>query len=160
MPRVWRITTPKGAEEAETQLEKIKWHLWHGNVREALFRACWLADDLDALESGYPTIKRFTRTAKEFHIYIKNNARAIPNYGECWRHGERVATSFVESTVNVVVGKRFIKRQQMQWSKKGVHLLLQTRTKALDGTLRHMFERWFPGLANDDQVNARCAGAA
>jgi len=117
------------AEEAETQLERIKWHLWHGNVREGLFRARWLADDLDALESVYPSIKRFARTAEEFQVYVKNNAHAIPNYGERWRHGERVATSFVESTVNVVVGKRFTKRQQMQWSKKGAHLLLQTRTR-------------------------------
>ena len=148
------------AEEAETQLEKIKWHLWHGNVREGLLRARWLADDLDALESVYPSIKRFARTAEEFHVYVKNNAHAIPNYGERWRHGERVATSFVESTVNVVVGKRFTKRQQMQWSKNGAHLLLQTRTRTLDGTLRGMFERWFPALANDDQPTTRCAGAA
>lgn len=38
----------------------------------------------------------------------------IPNYAERWRYGERVATSFVESMVNLVVGKRFAKRQQMQ----------------------------------------------
>jgi hypothetical protein len=48
----------------------------------------------------------------------------------------------------------------MQWSKKGAHLLLQTRTRTLDGTLRGMFERWFPGLANDDQPNTGWAGAA
>ncbi len=150
----------KEAEEAETNLEKIKWHLWHGNVREALFRARWLADDLDALESTYPSLKRFARTAEEFLIYIDNNAGTIPSYGERWRHGERVATSFVEATVNVVVGKRFAKRQQMQWSRKGAHLLLQTRTRALDGTLRPMFERWFPGLANDDHPNTGRADAA
>ena len=31
-----------------------------------------------------------------------------------------------ESTVNPVVSKRFAKHQQMQWSKRGAHLLLQT----------------------------------
>jgi hypothetical protein len=33
------------------------------------------------------------------------------------------------------VSKRFCKKQQMQWSKSGAHLLLQTRVKTLDGEL-------------------------
>ena len=32
---------------------------------------------------------------------------------------------------------------------RGAHLLLQTRTRALDGTLRPLFERWHPGLATN-----------
>ena len=40
----------------------------------------------------------------------------------------------------------------MQWSKQGAHLLLQTRTRALDGTLRGLFSTGIrPGLANDNQ---------
>ena len=40
-------------------------------------------------------------------------------------------------------------------SKVGVHRLLQTRTKTLDGTLRHLFTRWYPNMAvNDNQVPA------
>jgi hypothetical protein len=34
--------------------------------------------------------------------------------------------------------------------RRGGHLLLLTRTKTLDGTLRSTFERWYPGLANDN----------
>ena len=52
------------------------------------------------------------------------------------RYGERVSTGFVESAINTVVGKRFGKRQQMQWSKPGAHLMLQARTRTLDDTLR------------------------
>ena len=44
---------------------------------------------------------------------------------------------------------------QMRWTRCGAHLLLQTRTRALDGTLRPMFERWYPGLVNDNQVGNR-----
>jgi hypothetical protein len=152
--------SPKEAEEAETHLEKIKWYLWHGNVREALFRAEWLVDDLSSVESDYPSLKKFAKTAEEFYTYVKNNAGTIPNYGERWRYGERIATSFVESTINVVVGKRFAKKQQMQWSKQGAHLLLQTRTRTLDGTLRPMFERWYPAMtANDQNTSTRRAAA-
>ena len=73
-------------------------------------------------------------------------AHTIPNYAERHRYGERVSTAFAESTVNAVVGKRFAKRQQMRWSKRGAHLMLQTRTRVLDDTLRAKFQSWYPGL--------------
>jgi hypothetical protein len=50
----------------------------------------------------------------------------------------------VESTVNQVVSKRFCKRQQMQWTKRAAHLLLQTRVKTLNRELNSMFRRWYP----------------
>ena len=62
--------------------------------------------------------------------------------------------------MNTVIGKRFAKKQQMQWASRGAHLLLQTRTRVLDGTLRAMFERWYPGLANDNAASTGRAAAA
>jgi hypothetical protein len=52
----------------------------------------------------------------------------------------------VESTVNEVVSKRFCKKQQIQWSKEGAHLLLQTRVRTLNGELTGIFKRWYPDL--------------
>ena len=49
-----------------------------------------------------------------------------------------------------VISKRFAKKQQMQWSRRGAHLLLQTRTRTLDGSLRAAFEHWYPGMMNDN----------
>ena len=106
--------------------------------------------ELECIETDYPSIKALRKVADEFEVYIRNNAWMIPNYAERRRYGERVSTGFVESAVNTVVGKRFGKRQQMQWSKPGAHLMLQTRARALDGTLRGKFEQWYPGLKNDD----------
>ncbi|MGH8296484.1 MAG: ISKra4 family transposase, partial [Steroidobacteraceae bacterium] len=63
-------------------------------------------------------------------------------------------------TVNAVISKRFAKRQQMQWTPRGAHLLLQIRTRTLDGTLQPLFERWYPGLANDNDTAAHQAAAA
>jgi hypothetical protein len=68
------------ADEAERLLEKIKWYLWNGNVRDALLWAACLADELWSLDSDYPSLKRFARTAAEFRTYVVNNAGAIPNY--------------------------------------------------------------------------------
>jgi len=79
--------------------------------------------------------------------------------GERFRAGERISSSRAESTVNAGISKRFAKRQKMQWTKHGVHLALQTRTRALDG-IRPLFEKWSPGLANDNSVEVAQAVAA
>ena len=91
-------------------------------------------------------IARLERGVAEFRGYIDANAGFIPNYGERYRQGEAIATGFVESTVNAVVSKRFAKRQQMQWTPKGAHLLLQVRTKVLNGELDGLFRQWYPGF--------------
>jgi hypothetical protein len=151
---------PIEAMALETRLERIKWRLWHGDGDEALTRAQGLADDVAALDSGYPGLKRLVKAAAGLATYIQNNAAAIPNYSERWLNGERISTAFAESTVNVVVSRRFAKKQPMQWSKTGAHLLLQTRTKTLDGTLQDMFARWYPAMtANDAQVPALAMAA-
>ena len=74
------------------------------------------------------------------------NRTSIPNYGDRYRHGEAISTSFVESTVNQVISKRMVKKQQMRWTELGAHRLLQVRTQVLNDDLRSTFERWYPGL--------------
>ena len=103
---------------------------------------------------AYPGIKAFHKSVDELRTYVRRNAHTIANYAERHRYGERVSTAFAESTVNVVVGKRFAKRQQMRWSKRGAHLMLQTRTRVLDETLRAKFQSWYPGLFH--VRNAHC----
>jgi hypothetical protein len=141
-------------------LERIKWLLWHGNRHRAGEEIAFLEDDVDGLELDYPNLGKFVRATHEFAVYIATNAGSLINYGERFRAGERISSCLAESTVNAVISKRFAKRQQMQWTKRGAHLLLQTRTRALDGTLRPLFERWYPGLANDNETGANQAVAA
>jgi hypothetical protein len=144
---------PVEALALQHRLEPIQWRLWHGDGEEAFARAQGLAADVAALNSGYPELKRLVKATAGLATYITNNAVAIVNYSERWRNGEQISTAFVKSTVNRVISRRFAKKQQMQWSKKGAHLLPQTRTKTLDGTLRDLFTRWYPDMAvNDNQV--------
>ena len=98
--------------------------------------------------------KKMLKHLEELTTYIENNRHIIPNYGERWRYNEAISSSFVESTVNEVVTKRMVKKQQMQWSSQGAHYLLQTRTAALNGDLPNYFERWYPGLkiSQDDEM--------
>jgi hypothetical protein len=71
--------------------------------------------------------------------YIENNVGALTDYAARWDHSEIISTALAESTVDLVVSRRFAKKQQMQRSKKGAHRLLQTRTRNLDGTLHDLF---------------------
>jgi len=96
------------------------------------------------------TYLRFTHLKKavqKFRTYIENNRGCIPNYGQRYRRGETISTAFVESTVNFVLSKRFVKKQSMQWTKRGAHLLLQTRVKTLNNELAATFRRWYPVLS-------------
>jgi hypothetical protein len=132
------------------ELERSKWYLWHGNVYEA----CISIDNLELLLDNEDdlTAKRrsLLKALRDFRVYITTNARLIPNYGERYRYGEAIATGFVESTVNQVVSKRFVKKQQMRWSPRGAHLLLQTRTRVLNDELRQTFQQWYPGMRNEE----------
>ncbi len=141
-------------------LERIKWLLWHGNQHRAGETIGFFVDDVNGLEMDYPNLRKFARTAHEFAVYIAANAGSLINYGERYRAGERISSCLAEAAVNVVISKRFAKRQQMQWTARGAHLLVQTRTRAFDGTLRRLFERWYPGLANDNEApNVQTAAA-
>jgi hypothetical protein len=68
-----------------------------------------LAEDVAALDSGYPRLKRLARATADLATYIANSAAALPDYSERWFKGERISTAFVESTVNRVVSRRFAK---------------------------------------------------
>ena len=67
---------------------------------------------------------------------------------------KRSARVFVESTVNQVISKRFVKKQQMLWTPRGAHLLLQTRTKVLNGDLEETFRRWYPAFRSKTEAKA------
>jgi len=60
----------------------------------------------------------------------------------------------VESTVNFVLSKWFVKSQSMQWTKRGAPLLLQARVKTLDHELASTFRRWYPDLQVEDTALA------
>jgi hypothetical protein len=78
---------------------------------------------------------------EEFMNYVTANLHAISNYADRHRHGEPIATGFVESAVNQVVSKRLVKRQQIRWTPSGAHRLLQVRARVLNQQLRGDFER-------------------
>ncbi len=129
---------------AEKSLESVKHYLWHGNVDMALERLDSLLFDLEINRRSSKAVAKLLGSVSDFDTYIRNNREFIPNFGERYRQGDTISTAFVESTINQVVSKRFVKKQQMQWTLEGAHLLLQMRTRVLDDDLDGVFRDWYP----------------
>ena len=129
-------------------LESVKWYLWHGNAFQALQKLEYLEMDLEgaSYSSKNENIRKLLKGVEELHTYVERNQNFLPNYGERYRNGERIASGFVELAVNQVVSKRMIKHQQMQWTQRGAHLLLQIRTRVLNEEWEDTFRRWYPGF--------------
>lgn len=146
-------TNAKEGDEFIKNLTRAKWYFWHGNVEKGLecLEECYFICEGDEIK--YRNKKKLLNQLDELNIYVENNRHLIPNYGERWRYGEYIASSFVESTVNEVVAKRMVKKQQMQWPPMGAHYLLQTRTAALNGDLANDFEKWYPELKINGESN-------
>ncbi|MGF6918489.1 hypothetical protein OKW28_002662 [Paraburkholderia sp. 40] len=96
-----------------------------------------------------PEEARLLARLEEFIGHLENNQNFIVNYGDRYRHGEPITSSFIEQ----VVSKRFVKRQQMAWRPAHAHGLLQVRTAVLNAQLRSCFERWYPALAGNNHAH-------
>jgi hypothetical protein len=134
--------------EAKTAaLERIKWLLWHGNAPDAIEDIECLANDVDGDLGENPTavsLRKLASALGELATYITNNVGQVVNYGERFRAGERISTGFVKSAINQIVDKHCDKRQSMRWTPRGAHLLLQTRTRVLNGDLDQLIRHPSP----------------
>ena len=114
-------------------------------------------------ERGNLSATRLLHLAHPLLTYVRSNKSAIINYGARYRSGRRIATALAESGVNSLVARRMVKRQQMQWSKRGAHLLLQVRAAVLNGDLGERLTYKPPKQAHRSRIawlfepNRRCS---
>jgi hypothetical protein len=122
----------------------IQWRLWHGQSCQAIRKL-----EIMQMVLGRPSVvdkesvKLIRRLTKELLGYLYFNRGSLPNYGQRYRAGQRISSSFIESAVNQLIDKRMSKSQQMRWDPKSAHLLLQVRVRVVDGELRNDFARWY-----------------
>jgi hypothetical protein len=126
------------------QVERLKWKLWHGKATEACEALADIEMRVGAFAETYPKFTALTKHVHEFQRYLERNGHLLVNYGARWQAGQVISTAFVESLVNSLLDKRFDKKQQMQWTPHGAHLLLQMRTKVLNAELGASFKAWYP----------------
>jgi hypothetical protein len=123
------------------ELERVKWFLWHGNVFRAdetltdrMFEVdSAIEEDRGARRPAHLVLKKLANALEEFTTYIDNNASGIVNYGEHHRCGERISTGFVESTINQLVAKRSVKKQQMRWAPNSGQMIQNNESNRILG---------------------------
>jgi hypothetical protein len=96
--------SPNRIEELLRELRRAKAYLWHGSPHRALRTLEDLTWDIG---TETPRATALQDKLDEFMNYITANIAAIPNYADRHRHGEPIATGFVESAVNQVDFERW-----------------------------------------------------
>jgi len=133
----FRRDEPETSPSIVRRIRAVKWRLWHGRADRAVRDLQELLDGLKPVdEIEDVSTSRLRSLGAQLLTYIDSNRSAIINYGKRYRAGLRVASTLAESAVNSIVGKRMAKSQQMRWSLRGAHMLMQVRTADINGELR------------------------
>ncbi len=91
---------------------------------------------LEAL--GSTTCHLFRQGLMNLTTYIEQNRSSIANHGEKYCAGRRIASTSAEASVNSLVARRMVKKQQMRWTEKGANQLLQVRVAIANGNLKEL----------------------
>lgn len=119
--------------ELHEKYDKVKWHLWRGNVDKALKRL----EQLKSLINDVHVITKLNKLA----IYIENNKKGIINYEVRKKRGLVFTSNLAESTVNTLINERQKGRKKMLWSREGAHNILQIRTSTFSNTWDNDWEK-------------------
>lgn len=87
-------------------------------------------------DQGDWSASRLSQLAQPLLAYIRLNKDGIVDYGARDRSGRRIAPSLAEFAMNSLVARRMVKKQHMQWSRRGAHLMLEIRAAVMNGNLR------------------------
>ena len=126
-----------GKRLAET-IERIRWRLWHGQVRRSLDLIEETAARLEAMAEDTASVaaaQKVARLLRDLETYVSGQSEIIIDYATARRCGEPISTAITESTVQWLLHRRMNAQQQMRWSPRGAHLMLKVRTASVNGTL-------------------------
>ena len=130
-----RRLPPDEQEEFQEDIAAVRWRLWNGQTDRAIDLIGRLFHDLKGDEQGSAAIVSLRGGLLSLRTYIAQNRGSIANYGARYREGKRIASTAAEASVNNLVARRMVKKQQMRWSERGANLLLQVRVALANGDL-------------------------
>jgi len=113
----------------EVLLDSIKKYLWHGETIIALNEILSLRDDM--------INDKHYKVMDNFYNYIKDNVSYIVNYDQRKQEGLIYTSHIAESTVEHLLNERCRRKQKMQWSRKGLHSVMQIRASQASDDWHH-----------------------
>jgi hypothetical protein len=140
LQRVKQVTEALPAGDADqqrakakvvTEVERLRWRVWHGKARDARLTLKRLRTLLPAFERE--PVRKLKRALRAIDRYLRSQSAWLVNCAERHRIGLRVGTSITERAANFLVYKRMAKSQQMRWTRRGADLQLQVRCAVYNG---------------------------
>jgi hypothetical protein len=127
-----------GTRLSET-IERIRWRLWHGQVRRGLELIGETMEKLEATAETTPSLTsaalKVVRLLSDLETYVCGQSDIIIDYATARRREEPISTATTESTVQWLLHRRMNAQQQMRWTPLGAHLMLKVRCAVTNGTL-------------------------
>ncbi|MBS0161028.1 MAG: ISKra4 family transposase [Nitrospira sp.] len=127
-----------GARFADA-IEHIRWRLWHGQSVRALRLIQRTLAAAEAKAAGKTAAARsaakLAKALIALETYVSGLADLIIDYASARLDDEPFSTSPTEDAMQWLLHRRMGAQQQMRWSPRGAHLMLQVRTASINGTL-------------------------
>jgi hypothetical protein len=137
-PNVSADDRQTGAVLVET-IDRIRWRLWHGQVRRGLDLIGETVVTLERPETdtspGANAARKVTRLLLDLETYVSVRSDIIIDYATVRFEEEPISTAITESTVQWLLHRRMNAKQHMRWSPRGAHLMLKVRTATATGRL-------------------------
>ena len=115
--------------------------------------AASIEDEHSHLQGFYAVSAATAHSAtKRLAAFLSNNRTILIDYHQTRRDGRRISTAMAESVMNHLINRRLSKRQQMRWSMKGAHCVLQVRVEMLDGRLERHFREHFSHFRSPERM--------
>ena len=114
----------------QERLDKVKWHLWHGDHKSALTRIIQLKEDVST--------DRLSLLLTDLHGYIERNQAYLTNYQAKAASNLPYTSTYAEVSVNSIINTRQKCSQKMQWGRTGAHSILQIRASIYSKTWKNV----------------------
>lgn len=123
--------------ELDEKIDHAKWCLWNGNT--TLFY-----DRIDELMREINSEKMLKKIST-LREYIANNESKIVNYSDRQNKGQVFTSNNAECTVESLINQRCKGKKHMQWSREGVHSILQIRAASASNDWDQNWEKYVLG---------------
>ena len=140
---------PMVMQRCERLLNRVRDKLWRGRGATAIEILRTLIVSLQLEIGSLPLFyglgaRTASSAAARLLTFLVNNRSDLIDHQQVRMIGRRVSSASAESVMNHLINRRLTKRQQIRWSMKGAHYLLQTRVELLDGRLEAYFAKRLP----------------